>query len=105
MTSDKRRYESRSSGPRWNGIVASMVKRFWEREQFFEELLTQGGYPPFAEPLSPQSQYERLVAWRNAGDRRYWDSAEAQKALDMLGLQFGAPPPLAPQPMQLPRNI
>jgi hypothetical protein len=102
---DRRRYESRSSGPRWNGIVESMVTRFWERVAFFEEILTEGSYPPFTEPLSPQQQYERLVAWRNAGDQRYWASEEAQQALDLLGLQFGTPPPLAPTPMQIPRNI
>lgn len=105
MSSDGRRFESRSSGPRWNGIVASMEKRFWERVAFFEELLTSGGFPPFTEPLSPQQQYDRLVAWRDAGDRRFWDSPEAQAALDALGLQFGQPQPLAPTPVQVPRNI
>ena len=98
MTSDRRAYESRSSGPRWNSIVTVIERRFWERVQFFETLLTEGGYPPFTEPLTPFEQYKRLVAWRDAGDTRYWREEGAQKALEALSLQYGSPAPLAPPP-------
>jgi len=105
MTDDRRFFESRSSGPRWNAIVDSMLKRFWERERFFEQLLTTDGYPPFNDPLLPREQYDRLAAWRAGGDQRYWGSAEAQKALEMFSLQYGQLPPLSPLISQAPPRI
>lgn len=96
MNQQLRAYESRNSGPRWNSIVDVMVKRFWERVDFFEELLTAGGYPPFTTPLTPMQQYQRLIAWRDAGDDRYWNDKQAQAALDELATRFGPPPLLLP---------
>ena len=96
MNEQQRAYESRSSGPRWNSIVDTMVARFWERVDFFGQLLTAGGYPPFTQPLTPMQQYERLVAWRDAGDQRYWGDKGAQAALEMLSEQFGPAPLLLP---------
>lgn len=106
MSDQLRAYESRNSGPRWNSIVDTMVRRFWERERFFEELLTQGGYPPFTTPITPMQQYQRLIAWRDAGDQRYWSDKSAQDALTQLAAQFGPPPLLLPTlPEQTPPPI
>lgn len=93
-------YKGRLSGPRWNMLVDKMVERFEERVSFFEQMFVEQGYPPFTEPLSPIQQYQTLVAWRQAGDPRFWESVEAQAALAELSQRYGAPPPLSPYSQQ-----
>lgn len=86
-----------------------MVARFFDRVEYFKALLMQDGYPPFSVPIPPDQQYQKLIAWRDGGDPRYWNDASAQKALVTLSQQFGAPPPLVrpplPPPMQPPRGV
>lgn len=89
----------RVSGERFNRIVEGIVKSFWEREQFFEKLLLEDGYPPFHEPMTELQQYEALLAWRAAGDPRYWHDAEAQAALAELEPRFGRSPVMPLEPM------
>jgi len=97
--------EGRVSGKRYNRIVALAVERYGEWVEYFTSLMLEDGFPPFHVPLSPREQYERLVAWRAAGDPRFWTDAEAQAALGELSMQFGAPPPLTPTPNQVPRQF
>lgn len=96
--SSRRRVRGRASGERYNRIVDVMVDRYRYWVDYFVELMTEDGYPPFMEPAEPRQQYEKLIAWRAAGDPRYWQDAEAQAALAELSAQYGPPPPLTPFP-------
>lgn len=92
--------EGRTSGGRYNRIVEVMVARYTYWVDYFEELLTEDGYPPFRTPLGEREQYDKLVAWRAAGDPRFWRDQAAQEALAHLSQRFGAPPPVSPYPQQ-----
>jgi len=89
-------YNGRLSGRRWNALVQEMIRRYEERVEFYVDLFTEEGYPPFSEPLDPQRQYQRLVAWYLAGDDRFWKDPEATIALEELEQRFGPRPPLTP---------
>lgn len=95
--------EGRASGARYNRIVDVVVARYGYWVDYFERLLIEDGYPPFREPVTPRKQYDKLVAWRTAGDPRFWKDPAAQEALAVLSREFGAPPPLTPYPA--PRQV
>lgn len=88
--------EGRLSGKRYNRIRDALVERYIHWRDFFVESLMEDGYPPFHDPISPREQYDKLVAWRAAGDPRFWHNPGAAEALSVLSLEFGPPPPLQP---------
>lgn len=86
--------EGRVSGERMNRWVAAHKRVFYELKDFYKDLLMADGYPPFANPVTPLEQYQRLTAWRDAGDPRYWQSPGAQAAFTMLQRQFTVAAPV-----------
>lgn len=104
--------EGRVSGERINRLRQMVLERALEKKQFLTEQFWSSGYPPGAQPKTPYEQYRTLIMMREQNDPSYWESPEAQRALERLGRRFGAPPPAlvpvqpviqpAPQP-QLPQ--
>lgn len=96
-------YRGEISGARWNMLVDEIAGWFEEQVQFYVEMLTEDGYPPFTQPLGEREQYERLVAWYMSGDQRFWDNPGANDALTALEARFGPRPPLSPYNQPYPR--
>ena len=87
---------SRLSGERWNRITDEIVKRYRELVEMYKNELLADGYPPFHVPLTPQEQYQRLVAMQQAGDPLFYSDPSAGAKLAELSQRFGPPPPVAP---------
>lgn len=98
-------YSGRASGKRWNMIRDTIMERYERRVEFFMELLTEDGFPPFTEPLTERQQYDKLVAWYLAGDERFWKNPDAEAALQMFEARFGPRPPLSPYSQPYPRIL
>lgn len=92
--------EGRLSRTRTNRLVPQIVERFWQRVDMVASEMLIDGWAPFTEPVSTQSlvqRYYELLAWRDAGDPRFWGDAGAQAQFAQLAQRFGAPSPV-PQP-------
>lgn len=87
MTMQSHDHEGRLSGGRWNRKVEHYVEWFWNRVRYAETMLLEDGYPPFHVQRTEQEQLDLLRAWRDMGDPRYWQDAEAQAELVRLETQ------------------
>ena len=96
-------YQGQVSGPRWNMLVDEIADWFEGMVEYYVEMLTEDGYPPFTEPRSERGQYDTLVAWFMAGDPRFWDDPRANEALSALEMQYGPRPPFSPYNAPHPR--
>ena len=88
----------RLSGTRWNRILDHGLSWYKESVENLKDAIEADGFVPFSEPLSPVEQWQRLTAMKAAGDPRYWQDPEAQKAYARLGMRFASPEPLLPMP-------
>ena len=88
--------EGRASGRRYDRWVEMGREMYLRYKQNGVAILLQDGYPPGAEPLSPEDQRVQLTAWKIAGDPRYWSNPKAQQALVDLEQQAARRVPLAP---------
>ena len=99
--------EGRASGKRFDRWEALALEKFQRYVQNGVAILLQDGYPPGAEPNTPEGQRVQLTAWKVAGDPRYTNNPRAQEALDDLDAQYSRthrlqPPRDGVQPMQPP---
>lgn len=86
----------RLSGKRFNRIVKHGLDWYQEMRDNLIDAIEADGYVPFTEPLSPTEQFQRLTAWRAAGDPRFFNDPEAQRAYARLAIRFASPEPILP---------
>lgn len=84
---------ARLGGARWNARLKDMLRRYDEMVAAFVDALMADGYPPFTVPNDPVRQYNLLLAWKLAGDPRYWHDLNAQRALAQLEQRVREPEP------------
>lgn len=80
----------RLSGARFNRILEHGLRWYRDHVEALQDEIMNDGYPPFSVPLSEAEQFQRLLAWQMAGDPRYWQSPDAQRAFARLAVRFGA---------------
>ena len=85
---------------RMNRIRDDLVTEYLRLRDYYIDLLMADGAPPFTDPIPEPEQLQRLVAWRDLGDPRYWQSPAAQHRLRQLAGKYCGPPDVAPQTMR-----
>lgn len=88
--------EGRASGRRFDRWVERGQEIYLRMKENGVAFLLQDGYPPGAEPVSPQDQRVQLTAWKLSGDPRYHNSPRAQQALADLEREAARHIPMRP---------
>lgn len=89
-----------NSAQRLNPIIDDLRSWALDTRESLLRAFYASGYPPGAEKVSPDREYQNLVNLRGAGDPRFWKSQEAQHRLEQLSKRFG-PPPMLPVPQHI----
>jgi len=94
---------SRLGKKRFDRLTKELLSEYQRMRDFMVAELTADGPPPFTVELSPRALYDKLVAFKQSQDPRYWDDLAAQAELAALEGQFG--PAMAVAPTPFPSNF